>query len=251
MSVSTSHQPQATAPTGRTGPRSRLHPAKVRAGLRRRWFQRRLEATPLSPADDLVGLGDLQYGGWVLPGGSIGADWICYSVGAGGDISFDIELITRYGATVRAVDPVASYVRLAIEEAAGDPHWSIRQAALAATDGPVRMQVTHDLDSESVSPAGLYDSHSYVEVPGLTLPSLMSGFGDSRVDLLKIDIEGGEYEVIPSLDLRALGVRVFATQLHHTGSVREARALVAGLAAQGYEAVACHPAVKIAFARRD
>ena len=43
----------------------------------------------------------------------------------------------------------------------------------------------------------------------------MAEFGDPAIDLLKLDIEGGEYEVIPSLDMRALGVKVFATQLHH------------------------------------
>ena len=57
--------------------------------------------------------------------------------------------------------------------------------------------------------------------------------------------------MIPSLDMQAVGVKVFATQLHHTHSVARARDLIDGLAEQGYVPVARHPVVKIAFARTD
>ena len=56
---------------------------------------------------------------------------------------------------------------------------------------------------------------------------------------------------MPALDLCALGVRVLAVQLHHTGSVGRARALIAQLRESGYEPVACRPPVKLAFARAD
>jgi hypothetical protein len=57
--------------------------------------------------------------------------------------------------------------------------------------------------------------------------------------------------LLPTLDLRTLGVKVFAVQLHHSGSVREARALIERLVRQGYAAVACQPTVKVTFARED
>ncbi len=232
-------------------PRSRLHPAKIRTGVRRRWFQHEMERIPLRSMNGLVTLGDPEYGGWVIPGGLIRPDWVCYSVGAGGDISFDLELIRRWGVTVRSIDPVADYVRRALKDAGGDERLTAHEVAIATVDGPVRMQLTHDPNSESVSPVGLYDTDSYVVLEGRTLPSLMEELGDSRTQLLKLDIEGGEYDVIPALDLRALGVEVFATQLHHVASVARARALLAMLAAQGYEPVACHPAVKLTFVRRE
>jgi FkbM family methyltransferase len=153
--------------------------------------------------------------------------------------------------TVRSFDAVADYAQEAGQSAVGEPRFSAHHAAIAAVDGPVRMQLTHDPRSRSVSPAGLYESDRFVELPGRSLSSLMDELGDERVDLLKLDIEGGEYELLPALDLRSLGVKVFAVQLHHTGSVNEARSLIAGLAGQGYEPVACKPTVKIAFAHRD
>ncbi|HSZ13704.1 MAG TPA: FkbM family methyltransferase [Solirubrobacteraceae bacterium] len=204
----------------------------------------------MRPAPDLVHLGS-PYGGWVIPGGMIEPSWICYSVGAGGDIGFDLDLIERYGITVRAFDAVAGYVEDAIAQAAGEPCFTAHHAAIATSDGPVRMQLTHDPHSRSVSSAGLYESARFVELPGRTLSSLMAELGDDHIDLLKLDIEGGEYELMPTLSLRDLGTKVFAVQLHHTGSVRDAHGLIARLHEEGYEPVACRPAVKIAFADRD
>ncbi|MCW3069519.1 MAG: methyltransferase FkbM family [Solirubrobacterales bacterium] len=201
-------------------------------------------------APGLVDIGS-SYGGWTLPGNLIQPSWICYMVGAGGDVTVDLDLIKRYGVTVRSFDAVADYVTRAIEDGVGEPRFSAHHAAIATADGPIRMQVTHDPNSQSVSAAHLYDSHSFIELPGRTLQSLMAELGDERIDLLKVDVEGSEYGLLPTLDLPALGVKVFAVQLHHTGSVGEARELIASLASQGYDPVACRPAVKLTFAHRD
>jgi FkbM family methyltransferase len=229
---------------------TKLRPAKIRNAVRRRWFERQLSRTPLTRIDGLLDIGS-TYGGWTLPAGLLERGWTCYSVGAGGDVSFDLELVRRYGLTVRSFDAVAEYVQSALEEADGEAEFTASQAAIATRDGPLRMQVTHHSTSRSVSAATLYDSHDFVELPGRALPSLMQELGDQRIELLKIDVEGSEYELLPTLDLRALGVNIFAIQLHHTGSVRDARRLIAWLGEQGYEPVACRYNIKLAFARRD
>jgi FkbM family methyltransferase len=227
----------------------RLRPAKVSSAVRRRWFEWRLGRLALAPRPPVVLLGS-DYGGWQIPEGWVERDWICYSVGAGGDISFDLELIRRYGAVVRSIDPVREYGRRALEVADGEPRFSFTHAAVTSRDGPVEMQVHHEPGSQSLSGAGLYDTNVWVQVPGRTIPSLMREFGDERIDLLKLDVEGSEYELVPTLDLAALGVRVFAAQLHHTGSVRDAMRLIDGLREQGFGPVAKRAPVKITFARR-
>ncbi len=204
----------------------------------------------LRPAPGIIDLGS-AYGAWRIPGGLVESSWICYCVGAGGDVSFDLELVRRYHARVRAFDAVGDFVDEALRQGAGEPGFSAHHAALALSDGPIRMQRSHDPASRSVSFAGLYESEEFIELPGRTLQSLMAELGDDHVDLLKLDVEGGEYALMPALDLRTLGVKVLAVQLHHTGSVADARALIAQLRGRGYEPVACRPPVKLAFARAD
>jgi FkbM family methyltransferase len=225
----------------------KLRPAKIRRALRRRWFEFRISHAPRLTAPGLEDIGS-AYGGWIVPTGLVEPAWTCYSVGAGGDVSFDLELARRFGTTVRAIEAVPDLVELAVREGAGESLFSAHHAAVAPHDGPIRMQVTHDSQSRSVSPAGLYESENYVEVPGRSLQSLMAELGDDHIDLLKLDIEGGEYELLGMLDLRSLGVKVFATQVHHTGTVGDARRLIDGLHKQGYELVGCRPAVKLTFA---
>lgn len=230
-------------------PSTKLRPQKIRSALRRRWFERVVPRVPLERADGLTDVGS-DYGGWTIPLEAVGTDWTCYCVGIGGDVSFDLALAAR-GATVRAIEPVAEYVAQAEALTAGEPRVTTHEVAVTAQDGPIRMQITHEPQSRSVSSAGLYDTEEFTEVRGLTLPSLLRELGDERIDLLKLDVEGAEYEVVPTLDLRALGVRVFSIQLHHTGSVAQARALIAGLREQGYVPVACRPVVKLTFLREE
>jgi len=227
---------------------AKLRPTKINSAVRRRVFEWRLGRLPLEAAPQIVELGS-AYGGWKVPDETIGDGSICYCVGSGGDITFDLELIRRHGAVVRAVDPVASYEASALTAAAGEQRFSFRRAALTTNDGPVKMQTHHQDESQSLSAAGLYDTHNWVEVDGLGIHSLMQDFGDSHIDLLKLDIEGTEYELVPRLDLVALGVTVFAVQLHHNGTVRQALDLIAGVRRQGFRLVARRPVVKLTFWR--
>jgi len=230
--------------------RTYLRPAKVRSALKRRWFEHLASRVEMRHLSGLIELGS-AYGSWIMPGDVIDPSWTCYLVGAGGDVSLDLELVRRYGVTARSFDAVLDYAERASRDGRDEPRFSAHHAAIAAADGPVRMQITHDVRSQSVSAAGLYDSHSHIEVPGRSLPSLMSELGDGQIDLLKLDIEGSEYELFPKLDLDSLGVKVFAVQLHHNGSVRAARRLISALDEQGYDLVACCPVIKVTFVRRD
>ncbi len=215
---------------------SRLRPARIRAAARRRVFEYRLRRTQLVSAGPLVHLGS-DYGGWYIPEGVVDASWTCYCVGAGSDVSFDLELIKRYGARVRSFDPFEVLVDMAKREAGDDPRFSVHAVAVAPEDGPVIMYGRQDLEHGSVSAVNLYGVETSFERPGRSLPSLMRELGDERLELLKLDVEGIEYDLLPRLDLAGMGVQVLCVELHHNRSVREARALLASLQAGGYEVV--------------
>jgi FkbM family methyltransferase len=207
---------------------------------------------PRLPRVDVAGVADVgtPYGGYMLPTDHMGRGWLCYCVGTGADISFELELIRRWDALVRSFEAVPHFVEHLADLVAGEPRLTLEHAALAGSDRPLRMQITHVPGSQSVSAADLYDGDTYVEVPGRTLQSLMTEHGDSQLDLLKMDVEGLEYELLPTLDLNSLGVKVVCVQLHHNATVRRAKRLVALLKTVGYELVACRPTVKLTFAHR-
>ncbi len=229
---------------------SKLRPTKVRSAVGRRRFEWQLGRTPVSGRGEPLALGT-EYGGWMVPAALIEPGWICYCVGAGADISFDLALIERFDVRVQSVEPVEQYVREALEAAAGEPRFAAHRAAISPTDGPLRMQRTHNPLGLALSSAELFDTHEFVEVPGRTPASLARELGHTRIDLLKLDVEGGEYEVLPQLDLAALEIKVLAVQLHHNRGPRAARRLIEHLEKSGFEAVAIKPAVKLTFARRD
>lgn len=228
---------------------AKLRPAKVRSALARRWFEWRMGHTPVSGRGRPVSLGS-AYGGWMVPTALLEPGWVCYSVGAGADVSFDLELIARFDARVQSVEPVEQYVSELRAAHAEEPRFAIHCAALAVRDGPLRMQRTHNPEGHALSAADLFDTDRYVEVPGRTLASLARELGHTHIDLLKLDVEGAEYELVPQLDFDALGVKALALQVHHNRPPRAARQLIADLDARGFELIGMRPTIKLAFARR-
>lgn len=188
----------------------------------------------VSASPGMLHLGS-EYGGWMVPAGVLGEGCVCYSVGAGHDVSFDLELIRRFGCTVRSFDPFEEFGRKALAQTAGDPRFSFDAVAVATQDGPLEMYPAREPGSGSLSAADLYGTGTAIRVAGRSLPALMAERGDDRIDLLKLDVEGLEYELLPTLDLPALGVRLLLVELHHNGSVAEARALLERLRADGFD----------------
>ncbi len=45
-----------------------------------------------------------------------------------------------------------------------------------------------------------------LSLPGFTVPDLLRHFGQSRIDILKMDIEGSEVEVLPTVDMNVVGI---------------------------------------------
>jgi FkbM family methyltransferase len=204
---------------------------------------------PLHPCEPLVHLGS-HWSGWDVPGDLISADWTTYCVGAGDDVSFDLSLIERYGCRVRSFDPHEVYRDRAMTQAGGDPRFTFLAVAVAAQDGPLHMYEDENPSSGYRSAANLFSTRASAEFPGRSLPSLKEEFGDARIDLLKLDVDGLEYDLVPGLDLIGLGVQVFCVELHHTGSVRQARDLLDDLHDKGFRLVHQRMPANLTLVRR-
>ena len=216
-----------------------LHPAVARqkAAYRLDWMRFARAVRPVECAG-LERLGS-PYGGWVVPTGLIRPDWICYSGGVGTDVSFDLELIDRHGVTVDAFDPTprsAAYVRqISVPDAFRFHAWG-----LAGADGPQTFWLPRDDDHVSVSIDNLQHSTRSFVADCRTVPSVMRELGHSTVDLLKLDIEGAEFEVLPSLLEAGVRPTVICAELHRRTEVAEMVALVDRVRDAGYDVVHLH-----------
>jgi FkbM family methyltransferase len=221
----------------------------VRSAVRRRTFLAAVGRFPLRTSETPLLHVGTGYGGWLIPD-VVDETWTCYCVGMGGDLSLEEYLLGR-GALVRSVDPVEHFVDEGVQAFRGQGRFSAHHAAIAKADGTIEMQPHHEAASGSLSGANLYDrtDKPLTTVRAITLPSLLGETADDRIDLLKLDIEGLEYEVVPTIDFQALGIRVFSVQLHHNGSIRDARRLVKLVEAQGLRYVAQRRAAKLTFLR--
>jgi FkbM family methyltransferase len=182
----------------------------------------RIDPEMLLPAEALMRLGS-AYGGWILPRKSgLGPSSLCYLVGAGEDISFDCALVRTYGCTVRIVDPtprairhfaelsqtVADRRRFPINNSTTD-HYDVTAddlvrmrylpVGLADRDVEMKFYLPKNPSHVSCSTVNLQKTDQWFVAQCYRLSTLMSQQGDVAIDLLKMDIEGGEYAVIRDL----------------------------------------------------
>lgn len=174
------------------------------------------------PSDATVVLGT-AYGGWTLPKDHrLSEASICYLAGAGEDISFDCELATRFKSTVRILDPTPRAVghfrefQKAVQKGTPFPinnsetefyeidsdsfrRLTFLEYGLADIDGEMNFFSPKDPNHASYSSLNLQHTDIYISVPCCRLSSIMKENNDNVIDLLKMDIEGGEYMVIRDL----------------------------------------------------
>ncbi len=149
-----------------------------------------------------------EYGGWEVLPGLLGSHSEVWSYGIGHDPSFDLEVIRHHGCRVRAFDPTPGLGDW-ITAQGFDARFEFEPIGLAAFDGEVEMRpqsVDGDSSSTILSQSEIpVDTHG-VPVRVERLATTAARLGVTRIDLLKMDIEGAEFEAIP--DLLASGVEI-------------------------------------------
>jgi len=154
-----------------------------------------------------------RYGGWAVPLDVFHRDAVCYSAGVGMDISFDLELIRRFQCVVHAFDPTpASIEFIATESPPLD--YKFHPYAVCGSDGTRRFHLTGHSD-RSYSLRTRPHGDSFV-ARCRSIGSIMNDLGHDRLDLLKLDIEGAEYEVIDSIIADGIQIRVLCVEFHRT-----------------------------------
>lgn len=142
-----------------------------------------------------------EYGGQTVSTLDLRPGAIVYSFGVGEDVSFDLELIRAFGCEVYAFDPTPRSVAFVASQVR-DEHFHFTAIGIAASDGTVTVgkpenpnHVSHYKPAKG--PIG--DSGRWTQFEVKRYDTIRRELGHARVDLLKLDIEGFEFEVIPDL----------------------------------------------------
>jgi FkbM family methyltransferase len=224
-----------------------LRPVKWRNAVRRRVFRHRLSHA-LHPTGRVrtTYLGT-EFGGWPVPLGALDSDAVAYSVGAGGDVSFDVELLRRVGCEVHSFDPSPGAARHVAQ--VGEPRLAFHPVAIWLYDGVVEMFTAASPDNMALSIPNLQNTRTSVTVPCRSIESIRHELGHEHIDLIKLTVDGCEYKLIPTLDLDGWGTRVLVVAFQHNEPATRALALVKELSARGYEPVARKGATGFTFYR--
>lgn len=178
-----------------------------------------------------------DYGGWTVIPSLLGKDSVVYSVGVGSDITFDRAVAERFGCTIDAFDPTPM-ARDWIGQQSLPPRMTYHAIGLAAEDGDVAFKLppVEGYDSFSLGD-GDGAGEDQVLCPVRRLESLMAQLGHSRIDVLKMDIEGFEYQVIDDVLSGPARPRQWLIEFHHTmyhHKAQETLDAVAKIKAAGY-----------------
>jgi FkbM family methyltransferase len=150
-----------------------------------------------------------DYGGWVVPPSLLSDASVCYCAGVGEDITFDLELIRRYGCSVFAFDPTPRAARYAAVQAGTVGSFHFQPVGLWSENADLKFYAPRNRQHVSHSIVNLQGTDAFFVGRCRRLASLMSELGHSHLDLLKLDIEGAEYAVLQSM----IADRIFPTVL--------------------------------------
>ena len=169
----------------------------------------------LSRRHPLLELGDPSTGcNWRFCPTGLNAASIVYSGGVGRDVTFEHGLVDRFGCDVVLFDPSPTGLEtMALPENRTD-HFKFHPVALGGRCGKLTFAPPTNPDEGSWSPSP--EASGVIEVEAVDLATLMRLHQHERIDLLKIDIEGAEYEVLDDLLARRLPIRQVAVEFHHS-----------------------------------
>lgn len=156
-----------------------------------------------------------EYGGWIIAKGKIREDSVVYAFGVGEDISFDLGLIEKYGITIHGFDPTPKSIRWVRGQNLPEK-FIFHEYGIADIDGVLTFHPPANPEHASYSLVEkTSDKNDPVQAPVKRLKTIMDELGHQKVDVLKMDIEGAEYQVIKDMDLAGIRPTQVLVEFHH------------------------------------
>jgi len=141
-----------------------------------------------------------NYGGFYVAPEFLNENSIVYSFGIGEDISFDKAIIQQYKCNVYGFDPTPKSIKW-IKNQSLPNNFNFYEFGLGNKSGIVDFFLPKNPNhvSGSIVIQNNVDIMERVTVQMKSLQDIVSQLGHKQIDILKIDIEGAEYDVIEDI----------------------------------------------------
>lgn len=156
-----------------------------------------------------------DYGGFYVAPNFLNAESIVYSFGIGEDISFDTDILRNHSCSVFGFDPTPKSIRW-INDQDLPEGFVFHDCGLDSKSGTAIFYLPENDAhvSGSVIQQNNVSAKKAVDVKMKSFSDIASSLEHTRVDLLKMDIEGSEYSVIDSLISSNLPIVQICVEFH-------------------------------------
>ena len=185
---------------------------------------------------DLKKLGS-DYGGWVVPMSLLSDSSISYCVGVGEDITFDMALIENFGCEVFSFDPTPRATGFVEQNARDVAKFHFFDVGVWKDQKNVRFYAPRDPSHVSHSIVNLQDTAEFFEAECKSLSTLMRELGHSKLDLLKLDVEGAQYDILDSMIEDGIAIKVLCVEFDQPTPYTRLWRMVMKLKRSGYKLV--------------
>jgi FkbM family methyltransferase len=157
-----------------------------------------------------------KYGGFYIIPELLNADSIMYSFGIGEDVSFDMDVINNHGCQVFAYDPTPRSIEwISRQDLPNNFHFQPYGIHSIDAESAFYLPKNKAYVSGSLSLTEISDEREKISVPVFRLKTLMEKNRHDHISVLKMDIEGAEYEVIEDIINSGIQVQQVLVEFHH------------------------------------
>jgi len=156
-----------------------------------------------------------KYGGFYVHPNLLNSESIVYSFGIGEDISFDRMLIDEHKCQVFGFDPTPKSIEW-INSQKLPSLFTFYGYGIDSKTGYVNFNLPKNKNhiSGSILNHQNVDENNIVSVPMKCLNDIVNELGHNHIDILKMDIEGSEFEVIENILSSSIEINQILIELH-------------------------------------
>ena len=154
-------------------------------------------------------------GGFYVAHRFLNQDAVVYCFGVGEDISFDKTVIEQHGCRVFAFDPTPKSIEWCRSQELPE-QFHLQEYGLAKETGTMQFHLPKNKEHVSGS---LHQNNSVsdvdvIDVQMKSFKDIVAELGHKKIDLLKMDIEGAEYDTIDGILEAKVEIKQIAIEFH-------------------------------------